>query len=217
MKRERVDELQELDARIKRLEAELFKSEENSSSSSSNSSSADEEQAMLKDEELEKARIPPLPSHLLPAVGMSKHLRESSRMPKSRKRPRQSEEDEDKVFECDCCAGFSCRGKLKWKKHLRSLLHQQNSVLALGEDFKEPSQGRPMFCRFCKLEFQSLEEKLKHCEAESHKELVEKERKASFCKVCKKQFTSPLQLREHIRGKTHQQILESKKAKWASK
>jgi hypothetical protein len=74
----------------------------------------------------------------------------------------------------------------------------------------EPSSSskKPLWCRICRFQGDSLEEFNDHKLSDSHTMASEKERELSYCKLCRKQFTSPDQLKGHLIGKGHKETLD---------
>lgn len=142
-------------------------------------------------------RIQPLPQHLLPVPMYSKKLnmnvKETHSVTDSKKR-RISFEDE-----------------IHTKKP-----NQSNQNVKIFQNNYIPASrvgGTPFWCRVCQYQGQNLDEFEKHRLSDSHKQILEIERKASYCKLCRKQFTSPDQLKEHIHGNAHYERLQNMKEK----
>lgn len=65
----------------------------------------------------------------------------------------------------------------------------------------ETAEGRSMYCRVCKIDFETVEELQEHRASVSHLAAESRDRQRSHCPLCDKSFTSPAQLREHVAGK----------------
>ena len=61
----------------------------------------------------------------------------------------------------------------------------------------------PFYCRVCSVQSKDMESFLAHKNTDFHKAAVKAERKATYCQACRKQFTSPVQMEEHLNSKPH--------------
>lgn len=187
------DEEEDLDAQIRRLEAEL-----EASSSSSDEDSSDDESSSGDDHNDDPEETPKIlslstsrsePIESLPAKQLPTGISSSKQGTKRKKND--STATSNKIP-----SGL------------------QKAVTELLQDYKPRSAERlPFYCRVCAHQYDSLETFTNHKTEPFHEAAVAMERKASYCKLCRKQLTSPAQLREHLQSRPHKERLATLQAR----
>ncbi|CAM9538611.1 unnamed protein product, partial [Phaeothamnion confervicola] len=200
---------EDIDAKIRALEAELARVSDGSEagcSSSDDESESDGRRSSggrrgaikngvrkrkLVSLTLEKERIPPLPVHLLPAPGCG--------VPKELK-------------------GAKGKRRKTVTATPNGSVPRPSGLDAAVRDLLSSYQPRsaehvPNYCRVCQFQGASFDELEGHRREPLHREAARRERRLSACKLCRKQFTSPPQLKEHLQGRAHRERLQHVLAK----
>lgn len=182
----------DIDEEIRRLEAELAnesdEDEHDSSDVETNSETEDDSRGtVLCLSSVQKDRIEPLPSNLLPS--------NRKRSLKGIDRVNASERDD------------ADQSNKKKSKLVSSGL--EAAVKEVLDGYVPRSSERlPFYCRVCAQQMSDEDSFTTHKETEFHTTAVEMERKRSFCKLCRKQLTSPAQLQEHLSSRPHRERLD---------
>lgn len=72
---------------------------------------------------------------------------------------------------------------------------------------------KPFYCRVCQHQAETESDFLSHKQSKFHKGAVQQEKKRTYCKLCRKQLTSIVQMEEHLKSRPHREKMDFVKSK----